>query len=71
MPMSDEELEELLLAPLKTGVPCHTQSTERAVKLTTEAAAVVTGAARQDGCSLNKREFRRRCPGQVTKRSAL
>ena len=66
--LSDHELDELIVAPLKTGVPSHTQATERAVKLTTESAAAVTGTARQDGYGLNKKEFRRRCAGQVTKR---
>ena len=56
---TEHELQKLRETGLKTGVPCHTQSTERAVKLTTEAAACVTGAARQDGLSLNELAFRR------------
>ena len=35
--LTDTELEEAILVQFKTGVPCHTQFTERAVKLTTEA----------------------------------
>ena len=53
--------------PLTTDVPNNTQSTERAVRLTTEAASTVEGAARQDGHCLNKKAFRQRCPGQVTR----
>lgn len=58
----EEQLNALLDEPLRTDVPCHTQSTERSVKLTTEAAAAVKGTRRQDGYSLNKVAygFRRR-----------
>lgn len=65
--LDDGQLEACLTTPLVTGIPNNTQSTERAVRLTTEAAAAVSGAARQDGLSLNKRAFRRRCAGQVTR----
>ena len=61
---STEQLNELLHKPLSTGIPCHTQSTERSVKLTTEAAAAVAGTDRQDGYSLNKVAFRRRLRGE-------
>ena len=57
----DDELNTHLDQPYRTGVPCHTQSTERAVKLTTESAAAVSGADRQDGYSHNKVAYRRRC----------
>ena len=58
--LTDTELEEIISEPFKTGVPSHTQSTERAVKLTTtEAASCVMGSRRQDGVSLNKLAFRR------------
>ena len=50
---SSMQLAHLVDAPLTTGVPCHTQSTERAVKLTTEVVATVVGADRQDGKALN------------------
>ena len=56
--MSEDELRDFLQTPLKTGAPCHTQSTERAVKLTTESVTAVTGADRQDGYALNKRAYR-------------
>ena len=64
--VSDTDLEQCLETPLVTGIPCSTQSTERAVRCTTESAARVSGARWQDGCSLNKGAFRRRCPSQVT-----
>ena len=66
MAMDTAQLNACLLTPLRTGVPNNTQSTERAVKLTTEVAAAVCGVERQDGCALNKLTFRRRCPGQMT-----
>ena len=49
--MSDLEIDNFLLEPLTTGVPSHTQSTERAVKATTEAVAAISGQDRQDGLS--------------------
>ena len=51
--LTSEQLAALAGSPLATKVPCHTQSTERAVKLTTEAVATVVGADRQDGRALN------------------
>ena len=39
--LTDDELTTLLDRPYRTHIPCHTQSTERAVKLTTESAAAV------------------------------
>ena len=70
--LSDEDLEELLLAPTKTRVPSLSHAVGSTCgKATTETAAAVTGAARQDGCILNKRGSRRYCPEQVTKRLAL
>ena len=56
----EEQLNALLDEPLRTDVPCDTQSTERSVKLTTEAAAAVKGTRRQDGYSLNKVAYRLR-----------
>ena len=44
--------------PFKTDVPCHTHSTERAVKLTTEAASCMMHSERQNGVGLNKLAFR-------------
>ena len=58
--LSSEELAQLVASPLKTKVPNHTQSTERAVKLTTESVSAVSGSRRQDGLSLNKVAFTRR-----------
>ena len=66
--LSDGELAKFLQQPLVTGVPLHTQSTERAVKLTTEASVAISGADRQDGAALNKRAYRQQHPGQVTKK---
>ena len=67
--LTSEQLEELLEQSLKTGLPCHTQSTERAVKATTEAASQVSGGRRQDSHALNKLARRRRNPAQVVKRT--
>ena len=58
--MTKKQLQDLIRMPMKTQIPNHTQSTEREVKLTTEAAARVMGTKRQDGVSLNKIAFRRR-----------
>ena len=66
--LSLEQLEELLEQSLRTGLHCHTQATERAVKTTTEAASQVSGARRQDGRALNKLAWRRRNPGQLVKK---
>ena len=66
--MTGDQLEKFLETPLLTGLPCHTQSTERAVKVTTEAAGQVRGARRQDGHALNKLAWTRRNPGQVVKK---
>ena len=52
--LSDADPCALMEQPCQTHVPCHTQSTERAVKLTTESAAAVSGADRRDGYSHNK-----------------
>ena len=49
--LSDADLCALMEQPYQTHVPCHTQSTERAVELTSESAAAVSGADRQDGYS--------------------
>ena len=67
-PLSDAELSAFLEQPYRTRVPCHTQSTERAVKLTTESAAAVSGTDRQDGYSHNKVAHRHRFCGQSSTR---
>ena len=69
--LSDSELWNFQQQPLVTGAPVHTQSAERAVKLTTEASTAISGGDRQDGAALNKRAYRRQHPGQVTKKTAL
>ena len=61
LPLSDEELGRLVDEPLRTRVPCHTQSTERSVQTTTISAGRVKGVKREDGYSLNKQAFRCRC----------
>ena len=61
---STERLNELVDEPLRTSVPCRTQSTQRSVKMTAEAVVAVTGADRQDGYSLNKVAYRRRVRGE-------
>ena len=47
------QLAAIVDTPLSTDIPCHAQSTERAVKLTTEVVASVVGADRQYGKALN------------------
>ena len=58
--MNGPDLDQLFQNTLRTGVPSHTQSTERAVKLTTEPVTAVTGPERQDSHTLNKRASRRK-----------
>ena len=65
--MLNADLEAIKKHPLVTGIPSHTQSTERAVKLTTEAIGSGYGADRQAGTSLNKIAYRKRQSGQVAK----
>ena len=60
---STERPNELVDEPLRTSVPCHTQSTERSVKMTTEAVVAVIGSDRQDSCNLNKEAYHRRLRG--------
>ena len=61
---STARLNKLVDEPLRTSVPCHPQSTERSVKMTTEAVVAVTGADMHDDCSLNKVAYRRRVRGE-------
>ena len=44
----DEELFKYLETPLSLDVPCHTQSVEREVRLTTESSAAVSGIGSQE-----------------------
>ena len=60
--MDNDKLDEHLITPLRTGVPRNTQLTERAAKLTTEAAAAVSGEERQDCCAVHKLAFGRPVP---------
>ena len=68
--MDQATLQNFTQQALRTRIPAHTQSTERAVNLTAESAAAVFGAEQQDGAALNKRAYRREFPGQVTKRNS-
>ena len=65
--LTKEQLEACRQEPLKTGIPSHTQLTERAVKLATKAALTVSGADRQDEHALNKLAFRKRYHSQITR----
>ena len=64
-PMLDTELEAIKQQPLATDIPSHTQSTECAVMLTTDAVGAVGGAERQTGLSLNERAYWERRSGQI------
>ena len=57
--MTEEELKQACSKqPFKRGNTDHTRSARRTVKLTTEAAAMVISAERQDKVSLSKLAFR-------------
>ena len=63
MNLSDTKVERLVEKPLEIlGYECISQFVERAVKATTEAAAVVTGVDRQDALTLNKNVARKKIP---------
>ena len=63
MNISDREVEGLVVKPLEIReYECISQFVERAVKSTTEAAAVVTGGDRQDALTLNKNVARKKTP---------
>ena len=47
------DLKQFLSTPLSLNYPCHTQSVERAVKLTTESTKRISGQKRQIGEALN------------------
>ena len=69
--MSDAEI---MISEISSSTPEFppTQSTERAVKVTTKASAVfLSGVERQDGAAINKRVYRDRYGGQVTKKRYL
>ena len=70
--MSDADIMIFRDQQLHTGVSAHTRSIERAVKVTTKASAVFfSGVERQDGAAINKRVYRDRYGGQVTKKRYL
>ena len=58
--LSDADLCALVEQRYRTHMTCHTQSTERAVKLTTESTVAVSGANRQDGYSHSKVTYHQR-----------
>ena len=58
---TEEELEQFLEVPYsEPGLPCTTTAVERGVRLTTEAATVVSGAWEQDMVTFNRQEARAR-----------
>lgn len=60
-------IQETILFSLKK-FPCHTQATERAVKIVTEASSAVCGPYRRDGFIKNRLESRKLMPVFNTKR---
>ena len=69
--MSDAEI---MISEISSSTPEFppTQSTERAVKVTTKASAnFLSGVERQDGAAINKRVYRDRYAGQTTKKRYL
>ena len=61
------DLEQFRDTPLITHHPCHTQSVERMVALTSDVTAKLSGQLRQIGEALNVIAARRFLPGRVTK----
>ena len=58
---SDQELAQFLQVPYSSSnLPCTTTAVERGVKMTTEAATVVSGAWKQDEVTWNRVEARKR-----------
>ena len=57
---SDKELEQFLEKPYTEELPCTTTAVERGVKLTTEAATMVSGAWNQDMVTWNRISARTR-----------
>ena len=62
MKLSIEEIQSYETHPFELNVPCHTQSVERNVKLTTECAGAVAGAQNQDGYAFNVIAARKAIP---------
>ena len=61
------DLTEFLTTPFQSHYPCHTQSVERAVALTSSSVKVKTGLKRQRNSALVKSVCRRQRPGRVTR----
>ena len=60
--MAETQLNELLLTPLKLGLPSSTVAVERGVKITSEAVKHSCEASLQDGLSPQKIAARSRNP---------
>lgn len=65
--MNPELIDEIILPRIKV-FPCHTQATERCVKVVTEASAAVCGLIRRDGFIKNRIESRKIMPVFDTKK---
>ncbi|GBN00463.1 hypothetical protein AVEN_131017-1 [Araneus ventricosus] len=55
------------ILPIFKGFPCHTQATERIVKVITDGAAAVCGPSRRDGFIRNRLKLRNLIPVFSTK----
>ena len=56
--MTDDQLNDILIHPLKLGLPSSTVAVERGVKMTTEAAKHTSDPLLQDGLSFQKMSAR-------------
>lgn len=63
----DSKVNSLILSVFR-GIPCHTQSTERCIKLVTESCTAVCGPIRREGWIRNKLESCRIMPSFNTKK---
>ena len=64
-----KDIQQFIDTPFKCNYPCHTQSVERRVALTTQAVSVIAGHKRQLGESLAIEHCRYVEPGRDSKRS--
>ena len=62
MQISDDVLKSFVNNPFELDIPCHTQSVERNVRLTTECAAAVPGTSNQEGYAFNVIAARKAIP---------
>ena len=70
--LSKEEIKGFLVKPHDPPqFSCHTQSTERCVKLVTEAAAAVCGQEARDGYAKARMEHREAMPIFTTKKHIM